>query len=476
LVGLTFIRWLSSMYLVPFILLIAIEGHGQELVPRIVYSTYYGGIGTDDADVVTVGCHSDTPNLSNTDQNKYTLSGGMDAFIIKINNKGTEIGYLTQLGGSKWDAIQGIISDSVGNIYAIGTTYSPDFKIDAHAFQPSFGGESDAFVVKLSPKGKIVWSTFLGGSNDEDGRGISMDQDGNIHVIGRTASDDFPALANAIQPKSAGRVDAFFATLDPDGTVLQATYLGGSGDDIGFAIDQDNTGRVYLAGTTNSTDFPVCDAIQMYNQGGDDLFVAVLDSDEAKLEFASYWGGEGDDRCYSLDISPSGDLFIMGVTDSPDLPITQDAFQQQLKGSTDAFVSRLDLQDKETIYSTYLGGEKEDSPRNLVVDVHNRAYIVGKTTSSDFPTSSHMKTKFRGRADAFVTMLDSNGSRLVYSTLFGGEGLETFEGVAIGADGSLTVSGLSDSVDFPLVNSLQGTFMGGRFDIVVTRFIVSNYK
>jgi beta-propeller repeat-containing protein len=477
--GSSFHRTLSGLAIL-ILVLVASEGQGQEKSTTIVYSTYYGNIGTEDADAVAVdpfgnaylGCHSNSPSLTGDGEHPYALGGEMDAFVVKLSDKGTEVSYVTHLGGSRWDAIQGLVSDSSGNIYAVGTTYSSDFPINANGFQPTFGGESDAFVVKLDSAGKIVWSTFLGGSSDEDGRDIAVDRHGNVHVVGRTKSNDFPALAGALQAKAAGGIDAFVATLDPEWKMLATTYLGGTGDDIGFAIELDNTGRRYITGTTNSSDFPVHNALQETHQGNEDLFVAVIDTTGSILEFSSYLGGGGNDQAYSISLGPSGDVFVMGITDSPDFPSTPGAFQQELAGASDAFVARVNLQKRRLAYSTYIGGENEDNPRNLVVDGKGRAYVVGKTASHNFPTAFNQQTELQGRADAFVSMLDPTGSLLVYSTLYGGEGLDIFEGAAIGSDGSLTVSGLSNSANFPTVNPLQQTFVGGRFDIVVARFIV----
>ncbi|NAS31504.1 hypothetical protein GTQ40_11010 [Flavobacteriaceae bacterium R38] len=454
--------------------------HSQELIPKIHYSTYYGGIGIDDADAVTVdaagniylGCHSNSTELPGTNKHSYTPGGGMDAFIVKLNPKGKKVDYLTHLGGSKWDAIQGLTSDTEGNIYAIGTTYSSDFPIDSNGFQSKSGGKSDAFVIKLNVEGKVVWSTFLGGSQDEDGRNIVIGQDGNIHVIGRTESKDFPIIAGALQSQLAGGIDVFVATLNPDGKVLATTYLGGSGNDIGFSIELDDMGRRYIGGTTNSLDFPVHNAIQEVNHGENDLFIVMIDSTGSSLEFASYLGGKGTDQIYNVNLGPLGDVFIMGVTTSSDFPTTQGVFQPEFKGERDAIITRLNVKDRNIVYSTYLGGKNAETLRNLVVDKKGNAFITGQTSSKDFPTVNSFQPKLRGRSDAFMTMLNPSGTSLIYSTLFGGKGTEIFEGAAIGTDGSITVSGLSSSKDFPLVNPLQNTYSGGRFDIVVTRFVL----
>ncbi|MDC1161897.1 SBBP repeat-containing protein [Tenacibaculum sp.] len=461
------------------------ELHSQEFSPTPLYSTYLGSFGTDDADVVAVdpvgntylGCHSSSVNLLSNDKHPYIQKGGMDAFVVKLNSKGNEVNYLTHLGGTEWDAVQGIISDSFGNVYAVGTTYSSDFPINSNGYQPHFGGKSDAFVVKLNSDGKVVWSTFLGGSKDEDGRGIIIDKDGKIHIIGRTESNDFPTSDRALQPKSAGGIDAFITTLDSNGKMLTSTYLGGSGDDIGFAIALDSIGQLYVAGTTNSSNFPIKNAIQEENKGEDDAFLAVIDPTRSVIKFASYFGGEKSERLYNIDLNSSGDVFMMGVTNSSSYPTTGGAFQPDFGGVRDAFVTRINLQKRNVVYSTYLGGENNDDPRNLAVDEKGNIFIVGYTGSKNFPTVNNQKTKLCGRDDAFVTIFDSSGSFLHYSTFFGGEGRDFFEGIALGTDGSLTVSGGSSSTDFPTVNALQDTFVpGGRFDIVVTRFMIPKYK
>ena len=175
------------MKYLPITLLIAIlftfnKLHSQATDLEIVFSTYLGNIGDDDADVVTVdangntylGCHSNSASLNLPDEKQYNLKNGIDAFVVKLNGNGTKMDYITQLGGSQWDAVQGLISDSEGNIYAVGTTYSADFPINTNGFQSKFGGMSDAFVLKLNARGKVMWSTFLGGSKNEDGRAVSL--------------------------------------------------------------------------------------------------------------------------------------------------------------------------------------------------------------------------------------------------------------------------------------------------------------
>lgn len=469
---------LLSVFTLFLIVSTTFELKAQQYNTKVEFSTYYGNIGTEDADVVAVdpfgnmylGSHTTSDDLPGVDKHPYKIVGGMDAFIIKLRQKSGEVDYIYHKGGKDWEAIQGIVSDSMGNVYAIGTTYSSDFPISKDGVQNKFGGKSDAFVLKLNPDGKELWSTFLGGIDDEDGRSIIIGRNGNIHIVGRTASHDFIVTDKAIQSKSAGGIDAFVATLNPNGKLLMSTYLGGKGDDIGFSIDQDDTSQLYIAGTTNSTDFPTKNAFQENNNGGDDAFFAVIEPTESDIKLASYLGGKKNERLYNINFNSSGDIFMSGFTYSLDFPTTKDAFQSDLKGGRDIFITRFSLKNKELSYSTYLGGENEDSPRNLAISKEGMAYIIGFTNSKGFPTTNEKGTNLSEEKDnAFLSIIDQSGM-LRLSNLYGGKGDDFFEGIALGQDGSIIVSGGSNSVDYPFINPIQDKFLGGRFDIIVTRF------
>lgn len=451
--------------------------NGQNMNSEVVFSTYYGDIETDDADVLAVdslgntylGCHSDSKNLPGNSKYSYKLAGGMDAFIVKLNSDGKKVDYITQLGGKDWDAVQGIISDSERNIYVVGTTYSSDFPISKNEFQKEFGGKSDAFVAKLDSKGKVIWSILLGGNADEDGRDIAIDSNNNIHIVGRTSSKNFPTTTKALQQQSAGGIDAFITSIDSNGNVLVSSYIGGSGDDIGFAINTNANGKLYISGTTNSHDFPIKNAIQNKINGKNDVFLAALNKNITTLEFSSYLGGSNSDQLYGMDVDSLGNIIITGVTSSTNFPVTKKTYQQKLSGKTDIFISKINSKKTSLTYSTYLGGNKDDSPRDIAVDSDGNTYIVGKTNSDNYPHKNSNVIR-SGKSDAIITLIDKNGSALLYSTLYGGDAVETFEGIALGVDGSITVSGLSNSTNFPLKHAIQKEFKGGRFDIVVSRF------
>jgi hypothetical protein len=451
-----------------------------------VFSTYLGGEGTDDCDGVAVdgegnsylGCHLNSPELPGSEEYPYSIAGGMDAFVIKLNPSASAVAYIAHLGGSEWDAVQDLATDAEGNVYAVGTTYSADFPVSANAVQTDFGGGSDAFVVKLDAKGAVIWATFFGGKGDEDGRDIVPGSDGNVHIIGPTTSTDNPITSSALQSKSSGGSDAFIASFDPEGKLIYSTYLGGSGDDIGFAIAVDATGRRHIAGTTNSTDFPVYKSLYPTHFGDNDAFVTVLNAAGSAIEFSSYLGGSGSDEGIGIGLTPQSDIIIAGQTNSPDLPASTNSIQNKsaqakIGGNTDAFIAQLNITKPTLTYLTYLGGNARERTRKLVIDPSGRALLVGETSSLDFPSSGNEQIRNNNADKGFAILVNDTGTQFPYTFLSGGSKIDAFESAAFGADGSLTIVGLSSSSDFPTVAPLQSKFLGGRFDIVVLRLLLS---
>ena len=250
----------------------------------LVYSTFLGGsdydIGTgvavDSAGTASVIGRTWSTDFPTKNPLQAASAGPADAFVAKLNSAGSAFVYSTYLGGSgTYDAGNGIAVDSAGNAYVIGDTDSSDFPTTKNAAQPANGGGIDAFVAKLNPTGSsLVYSTYLGGSNIEDGYGIAVDSAGNAYVIGDTDSDDFPTTKNAAQPANGGGsgggiVDAFAAKLNPAGSAfVYSTYLGGSNYDQGSGIAVDSAGKAYLTGVTCSTDFPITPGAFQTNYGG----------------------------------------------------------------------------------------------------------------------------------------------------------------------------------------------------------------
>ena len=215
-------------------------------------------------------CSSDFPTTAGAFQT--TFGGGLtDAFVTELNPTGSGLVYSTYLGGSGYDDGFGIAVDASGNAYVTGFTDSTDFPTTAGAFQTTFGGFGDAFVTELNPTGSgLVYSTYLGGSDDDEGYGIAVDTSGNAYVTGYTHSSDFPTTAGAFQTTYGGDRDAFVTKLNPTGSgLVYSTYLGGSDCDFGVGIAVDTSGNAYVTGITFSSDFPTTAGAFQTTLGGD---------------------------------------------------------------------------------------------------------------------------------------------------------------------------------------------------------------
>jgi hypothetical protein len=329
----------------------------------------------------------------------------------------------------------------------------------------------------------LAYGTYLGGSSDENANLNSsvVDDSGNVYIAGWTDSPDFPTTDTAEQPASAGGRDAFVTEIDPTGsTQLFSTYLGGSGDEdpatngedlttTGVAVD--GSGNVYLAGTTNSTDFPTVNPEQDANAGGVDLFVSSLTADGSALNYSTYLGGSGGDgdQGVGIAVDDSGSAYVTGNTASDDFPTTAGVIQDTLNGTTDAFVTKFDADGANLAYSTYLGGSGDDSGHAIAVDGGGNAYVVGTTTSDDFPTTGGVvQGNFGGGEDAFVTEVDSTGTGKVYSTYLGGTGDDEALAIVLDGAGDAFVGGRTTG-DFPITTgAFQTTFGGGNDDGWIT--------
>jgi hypothetical protein len=227
------------------------------------------------------------------------------------------------------------------------------FPTTVGTYDPSWNGRDDVFVAKLSADGaSLVWSTFLGGSANDDGVALALDASGNVVLAGNTGSSDFTTTATAYDPTWNGNTDVFVAALSSGGTnLLWSTFLGGKDDEQVWDLALDSYGSPVVAGVISaavSTDFPTTYLTfdGSFNGGGLDGFVSALWRDGDVLTWSSFLGGSGADEVRSLALKASGDPVLIGVTDSSDFPTTPGAYDRSLNGSAnDAFVLHLDIED-----------------------------------------------------------------------------------------------------------------------------------
>ncbi|PWT98808.1 MAG: hypothetical protein C5B51_28545 [Terriglobia bacterium] len=200
-----------------------------------------------------------------------------------------------------------------------------------------------------------------------------------------------------------GPADAILARLDASGSQLTfSTYLGGSGEDYGNGVAVDRLGRVYLAGTTNSTNFPIKNAIQPVFRGVYDGFVAKLNVTASALDYSTYLGGSGDDEVWAMSVDQPDRPWIIGTTTSADFPLTTDALQSIAGGGLDGFITELNLAGTALKFSTYFGGSNDDYMEGIFLDHNGGIYLTGTTLSSNFPTKNALQPALGGSSDAFV--------------------------------------------------------------------------
>jgi hypothetical protein len=390
------------------------------------------------------------------------------------------LSYSTYLGGSSWDEGRGIAVDTRGRAYVTGYTLSSDFPTQA-PLQAVSKDHYDAFVVKLNAQGTaLVYATYLGGTGPDIGHAIAVDRQGQAYVAGYTESDDFPTTPNALQPVFGGQEaldpedsgDAFAAKLNTRGTALvYSTYLGGRELDSAWGIAVDSRGQASVAGHTFSDDFPTYQALQPEHGGGHtDAFVAKLNAAGTAFVYSTYLGGKAGDISRAVAVDTRGHTYVTGNTDSDDFPTTPNALQLVYGGDTDAFVTKFNAAGDKRVYSTYVGGRNYQDGRGIAVDPRGQAYITGIADSDGLPTTPNaLQPTGGGDFDAFVAKLNVAGTALAYATYLGGSERESGQGIAVDSRGRASVTGLTQSGDFPTQNALQPVHGGGTNDAFITQ-------
>jgi hypothetical protein len=490
--------------------------------PVLVYSTFLGSPDSDDFDEggpflaadaegnTYITGDSDSLNypVLNAFQSQHASGADSDAVITKLNAAGTALVYSTYLGGTGEDTGQSIAVDSSGSAYVTGYTCSSDFPVTSGAYKTTLTvpagcnnfANLDVFLTKLAPSGSsLAYSTYYGGSVTQLASGIALDKSGNAYFVGETLSPDLPVTPGAVQPTYGGTGplgfgDAFAAEINASGSELvYSTYLGGSGDDEAFAVTVDTKGNTYVGGFTASTNFPVTPGVVQPVFGGSspdgygDGFLAKLNPGAKKLVYSTYLGGAGDDGIYGLAIDSHDNAYVAGYTESANFPVTKNAYQVVYDGGPtgtglDAFVTKLNSGATALVYSTYIGGDGDDYATSLALGAKGSVWVTGDTLSANFPTTPGAFQRYYGgtqdgfAGDAFLLNLASNGSKLGYSTYIGGTGDDTGETI-VAANGGLYIGGNTTSPNFPVTSGAyqtkcksDGMCLGGETDGFVLEF------
>ena len=435
------------------------------------FSTYLGGngtdytagVGVDTATNVIVGGTTNSSNFPTVNAfQKAPANAHNHVFVSKLDPTGHTLLYSTYLSGNGTEIASGLaVGQSDQNAYVIGTTTSTNtptatstFPATLGAYQtaPASGSTIQFFMSKVDPNlsgnASLVYSTYFGGGNPSTGvavgGGIAVDINNNVYITGGTnflhigGTNDFPIL-NAFQgcldttpatttcPTNVTATDAFAAEFNPNATtgsqLLYSTYLGGSGNDVGYGIATDGT-SAYVTGSTDSTDFPAAGSgvYQSANGGGIDAFLAKLANPvttgttpgSVTLSYFTYLGGVGTDVGLAVAVDSIQGARLTGWTNSPNIPELNNNIQSGFAGVTDAFVARIDTTATTSTapghYFTYLGGTAADYGTGIAVDLLGSSYVAGETASSDFlqlaiPQTPAFQPSLHGSTDAFLSKL-----------------------------------------------------------------------
>lgn len=385
---------------------------------KVIYTTRLGGSKWDGAIRIEVDQYnnayvagftesSDFPTTSNAFRREY-IGGKSDAFLVKLKADG-EIEYSTFFGGSGADQGKALALDTAGNVYLVGTTWSNDLP-----------------------------GIEIGRSNKNSGNG-----------------DGFVAVWNLDLPST-----------------LRAKYIGGKDVEHVTGIALDDSDNLFISGFTQSVDFPLHAALQKKLNGRQDAFLTKLRRADLSYRFSTLIGGAGEDQAWGVAVDRTGRPYLAGGSDSTDFPTTINALQRRYKGETDAFVTKFNTTGTRLLYSTYLGGAGYDScgydGGDIAIDRDGNAWVVGMTHSSDFPTAGAIQAAYGGGdGDGFVSVINPSGSLLLLSTCVGGNDRDILEGIAPAPGGGAWATGLTGSRDLQTTGSLQKAHNGGLFDVML---------
>jgi len=334
----------------------------------------------------------------------------------------------------------------------------------------------------------------------EGAEGVVIEKDGDliVHTIGGKVRHHRPVAYQNVDGKrheiTAGynfresdrriigfEIGAYDRTrpLIIDPVLVYSSFLGGAGTDKGWDIAVDTNGCVYVTGETASANFPTNNAQYPTNGGGlRDVFVAKVGAEGTNLLYSTYLGGNGDDAGFGIALDGAGNVYLTGVTASPNFPIIGNVISSNLHGTPslglypyDAFVVKLDATGSNLLYSTFIGGTQPDGGNAIAIDGAGQVYVTGVTGSADFPTNGTTRAFAGATYDAFLLKLTTTSTNLIYSSYLGGAGDDYGFGVAVDSAGRAVVVGLTTSaLNFPIANAFQTNFAGGPYDVFITKF------
>lgn len=473
--------------------------HPVTIDPVLLFSTEFGGSGSDRGKAVAVDSSGYIYLVGDTSSTDFPVAQPYEAappagsggnprhiFVTKLTPDASDVVFSTYLGGSVGEAGQGVAVDPNGNVYVTGTTASADYPTtggtpgsNGYSNQPL--GNNNIVITKLSPTGvSLVYSAVIAGNADDEVASIAIDGLGDAFLTGTTNSTDFPVTAGArndlAKLSSSSAAKTFLLKLNPTATAfLYSAIIGGSGADQSNALAIDGSGNAYIAGLTTSTDFPVTSGVfqsaSKISGSNTKGFVAKICPDGSQILFASYLGGTGSDQINGLALDYAGNIFLAGVTTSPDFPYISGSYLKPTNGGTNAvFVAKMKNDGTGIVYSSLFGG-MTNSVTAVAVDNNSQVIVTGAvdygldTTAGSpqvFPGNQAASPGSAHTSNAFVVKLNSAGSAPVFSTYLGGIN-SLASAVTVDGNGDTLFTGSGDTT-FPTTSgTYQSVNKGGVF-------------
>ncbi|MCI0456209.1 MAG: SBBP repeat-containing protein [Gemmataceae bacterium] len=466
------------------------------VIDPVLYATYLGGTPNEEARGVAVddtgsayatGLASGTSFPTTPTSLQPAFGGGAnDVFVTKFDNAGTALLYSTFIGGTGADEGNAIAVDPGGNAYVTGKTVSANFPTSPGAFRTTSAGADEAFVLKLNPAGNgLVYSTLLGGNGNDQGTAIAV-QNGLAFVTGRAASTNFPTTPGVVQPSTAFQNSCFVTKVNADGTgLVYSTYICGTtnlNEAAGIAVDAG--GNAYVTGRTNNFgDFPLTPgAFQTTFTSGSEAYVLKLNPLGTAYIYGTLLGSGGDDSGLGIAVDANGSAYVTGFALGNSFPTTPGAFQTTdptpMGSAATPFVTKFNPTGTGVVYSTYLGGTTlpaggADIANAIALDPFGNAFITGSVDSTNFPTVNPTQANKAGLlVDAFVSVLNTAGSGLVFSTYFGGSMIDSGKAIAVDPSRNFYIAGQTNSANLPVTTGVFQTTLGGGSDAFVTQYPV----
>jgi Ricin-type beta-trefoil lectin domain-like/Beta-propeller repeat/FG-GAP-like repeat/Putative binding domain, N-terminal len=461
--------------------------------PALTFSTIFGGTGSDMPKAVAVDSAGFIYIAGDTSSTDFPVAkayqpvlpgqangNSRHIFVTKLDPTGSTIVFSTYLGGSNGETARDIAVDANGNVYVTGTTVSNDYPTTPGTLRSTSTGTSgnDVVLTKLSPSGSaLLYSAVIGGVRDDEVRGIAVDKSGNCYLTGTTNSSDFPVSAGARNDlwkldTLASAAKVFVMKVNPSATsVSYSAILGGTGIDQAAGLAIDTLGNAYVAGTTNSADFPVTAGALQATSGisgsATKGFVLALSADGSNLVFSTYLGGSGSEQANGIALDSSKNIYVAGLTTSPDFPGAGDAYFKPYNGSSNAvFVAKLASGGGSLAYSALFGGAN-NVVGGIAVDAAGNALVTGSTDTGLVTSSALLvypgswgSAKFSSM-NAFAIKLNATGSDVVFSTYLGGLSSQA-TAAAVDTAGSAIVAGAGDNT-FPVTPGAFSTYAGQVF-------------